>query len=43
MLLGHEDLQTTMLYLSHDFEEIQRDAVAVDVGLRGPLQPSSNA
>ena len=33
MLLGHEDLQTTMLYLSYDFEEIQREAMHVDFGL----------
>ena len=33
MLLGHEDLQTTMLYLSYDFEEIQREALCVDFGL----------
>jgi len=33
MLLGHEDLQTTMLYLSYDFEEIQRDAGHVDFAL----------
>lgn len=33
MLLGHEDLQTTMLYLSYDFEEIQRDAVQVGFAL----------
>ena len=33
MLLGHEDLQTTMLYLSYDFEEIQQDAKTVDFAL----------
>ncbi len=33
MLFGHEDLQTTMLYLSYDFEGIQREATAVDFGL----------
>jgi site-specific recombinase XerD len=37
MLLGHEDLQTTMLYLSYDFEEIHRQAIDVDFGLRGPI------
>ncbi|MGI5820279.1 MAG: tyrosine-type recombinase/integrase [Armatimonadota bacterium] len=34
LLLGHEDLQTTMLYLSYDFEELQREAIDVDFGLR---------
>jgi len=33
MLLGHEDLQTTMLYLSYDFEEIQREAANIDFRL----------
>lgn len=33
LLLGHEDLQTTMLYLSYDFEELHREAIDVDFGL----------
>ena len=33
LLLGHEDLQTTMLYLSYEFEEIQRGAAHVDFRL----------
>ena len=37
MLLGHEDLQTTMLYLSYDFEEIHRDAIAVHFGLTADI------
>mgnify|MGYP000915231816 CR=1 FL=1 len=37
LLLGHEDLQTTMLYLSYDFEELQREAIDVDFGLRGNI------
>lgn len=37
ILLDHEDLQTTMLYLSYDFEELQREAIDVDFGLRGHI------
>lgn len=33
LLLGHEDLQTTILYLNYDLDEIQRDAGRVDFGL----------
>jgi integrase len=33
LLLGHEDLQTTMLYLNYDFEELHRAARSVDFGL----------
>jgi len=31
--LGHEDLQTTILYLNYNIEEIQRSAAGVDFGL----------
>jgi integrase len=34
MLLGHEDLQTTILYLNYDLDEIQRAASAVHFQLR---------
>jgi site-specific recombinase XerD len=34
MLLGHEDLQTTILYLNYDLDEIQRAANTVDFRLR---------
>jgi integrase/recombinase XerC len=37
LLLGHEDLQTTMLYLSYDFEELHREAADIDFGLRGQI------
>ena len=33
VLLGHESLQTTILYLNYSFEEIARDAGAVSFGL----------
>jgi integrase len=33
LLLGHEDLQTTMLYLNYDFEELHRATVGIDFGL----------
>ncbi len=36
ILLGHEQLQTTILYLNYDLDEIQRAAVAVDFCLRPP-------
>jgi len=36
MLLGHESLQTTILYLNYDLDEIQRAAVTVDFCLRPP-------
>ncbi len=34
LLLGHENLQTTILYLNYDLDEIQRAAAAVDFRLR---------
>ncbi len=34
LLLGHENLQTTILYLNYDLDEIQRAAVTVDFRLR---------
>lgn len=34
MLLGHENLQTTILYLDYDLDEIQRAAATVDFRLR---------
>jgi integrase/recombinase XerC len=34
MLLGHENLQTTILYLNYDLDEIQRAAATVDFQLR---------
>lgn len=33
LLLGHEDLQTTILYLNYDLDEIQRTALTVTFGL----------
>jgi integrase/recombinase XerC len=33
MLLGHENLQTTILYLNYDLDEIQRAAAHVSFGL----------
>ena len=33
ILLGHENLQTTILYLNYDLDEIQRAAVGVDFGI----------
>ena len=33
ILLGHENLQTTILYLNYDLDEIQRAAVDVDFGI----------
>jgi site-specific recombinase XerC len=33
MLLGHENLQTTILYLNYDLDEIQRAAGQVSFGL----------
>lgn len=36
MLLGHESVQTTILYLNYDLDEIQRAAATVDFRL-GPL------
>lgn len=38
LLLGHQDLQTTILYLNYDLDEIARDAASVDFGLRGPVR-----
>jgi integrase/recombinase XerC len=35
LLLGHEDLKTTIRYLNYDFSELQQAAAAVDFGL-GP-------
>ena len=32
-LLGHEDIQTTILYLSYDMDEIQRSAEGITFGL----------
>jgi integrase/recombinase XerC len=34
MLLGHESVQTTILYLNYDLDEIQRAAATVDFRLR---------
>lgn len=33
ILLGHEDLRTTIQYLNYQFDEIQRSAIEVDFGL----------
>ena len=46
MLLGHENLQTTILYLNYDLHEIQTAATRVDFNLAAPrtrphLQSSS--
>ena len=46
LLLGHEDLQTTILYLNYDLHEIQTAATRVDFNLAAPrprphLQSSS--
>jgi integrase len=40
LLLGHEDLQTTMLYLNYDIEEIQHDAAGVTFHLTTPTLPA---
>jgi integrase len=37
MLLGHEDLKTTILYLNYDLDEIQRAAAQVSFGLTSCL------
>ena len=39
LLLGHEDLQTTILYLNYDLDEIQRVAAQVSFGLTSCLSP----
>ena len=39
VLLGHEDLQTTILYLNYDLDEIQRAAAQVNFGLTSCLSP----
>jgi integrase/recombinase XerC len=39
MLLGHEDLKTTILYLNYDVDEIQRAAAQVSFGLTTCLSP----
>jgi integrase/recombinase XerC len=39
MLLGHEDLKTTILYLNYDVDEIQRAAAQVSFGLTSCLSP----
>jgi len=38
LLLHHEDLQTTMVYLDYDLDEIARAAESVTFGLRGPAR-----
>jgi integrase len=42
MLLGHENLQTTILYLNYDLDEIQRAAGQVNFALR-PVPTFPNA